>query len=173
MQVIKLGHIGLTCADLDRSARFYREIFGFEEFFRVTRDQLWIEGQTGYPGAVIEFLHMRHACGLHLELLKYHKPLAYAASEWFNDETYIPGSSHFNLWVDNIEEFTDKIRAFILEAPFPGRAYFAPRPLDLEKARITEGPQKGGTGYYMRDPDGHTIEVWQQAATKEAQGFGK
>lgn len=156
--------------DLDRSARFYSDIFGFSEFFRVTRDQLWIEAQTGYPGCVIEFLHMKHECGLHLELLKYHKP---THESYVEDDTYKPGSSHFNLWVDDVYRITNKIREYITRPGLDvGLATFAGYANRLELTEITEGPQRGGRGYYMRDPDGHTIEVWQQAKTPEAQGFG-
>jgi len=167
---MRLGHIGLTVFDLDRSARFYSELFGFKEFFRVTRDQLWIEAQTGYPDCIIEFLHMRHECGLHLELLKYHRPLY---DMYIPDDTFKPGSSHFNLWVDDVESMTRKIREYLTRPGCDvGMAKFAGYAHDLGSTAITEGPQRGGRGYYMRDPDGHTIEVWEQAKTPEAQGFG-
>ena len=170
MRVVRLGHIGLTVADLDRSAQFYSELFGFREFFRVTRDQLWIEAQTGYPGAVMEFLHMQHECGLHLELCKYHNP---CNGKQLPDDTFHPGRPHINLWVDDVGEITQKIREYLTRPGIDqGSSKFAGYASNLWATAITEGPQRGGVGYYMRDPDGHTIEVWQPAKTKEATGFG-
>jgi catechol 2,3-dioxygenase-like lactoylglutathione lyase family enzyme len=87
------------------------------------------------------------------------------------DDTFRPGSSHFNLWVDDAEAITVKIADYISAMPDKGLARFAPRPLDLEATTITEGPQTGGRGYYMRDPDGHTIEIWEPAPM--ALGFGR
>jgi len=170
MTVLRLGHIGLTCSDIDRSKRFYEALFGFEEFFRISRKTPWLAAQVGYERAHIEFCHMRGANGLHLELLEYRNPYA---TNPIPDDTYRPGNTHFNLWVDDIEALTERVRAYVAAMPDPGLARFAPEPLDIEASTITDGPQKSGKGYYMRDPDGHTIELWQPAQTEAAQGFGR
>lgn len=168
--MLRLGHIGMTVSDLDRSRDFYRDLFGFGEFFRVRRTQLWIQAQVGYPNADLEFLHMRGPGGLHLELVKYWKPMTTAM---LPDDTFFPGSTHINFWVEDVEAFAERFSDYIQRMEKPGIACFAAKPLDIEATTITEGPQTGGRGYYLRDPDGHTIEVWQPAKTAEAQGFGK
>jgi catechol 2,3-dioxygenase-like lactoylglutathione lyase family enzyme len=170
MTVLRLGHIGLTCSDLARSRAFYEKLFGFEEFFSIRRTTPWLAAQVGYPDADVEFCHLKGAGGLHLELLKYHHP---HSTNPIPDDTYRPGNVHFNLWVDDIENLTNRIQAYILTMPEPGLARFAPGPLDIEASTITDGPQKGGKGYYMRDPDGHTIELWQPAPAADAQWFGR
>ena len=165
---MRLGHIGLSCADLERSERFYRELFGFETFFRIRRKTPWLDAQVGYKNADIEFCHMRGCGGLHLELLKYHHPLS---TNPLPDDTYRPGNVHFNIWVEDAHEMAAKVEDWIEWADYnAGLTRFAPQPLDIEASTITDGPQKGGKGFYMRDPDGHTIEIWQPAP---GNAFGK
>lgn len=158
---MRLGHIGLTCADLDRSERFYRDLFGFETFFRIRRKTPWLAAQVGYQDADIEFCHMRGCNGLHLELLKYWSP---SSSETLFDETFVPGNVHFNIWVEDAQAMAHSVAIWLAKNPdLRGKARFAPKDLDIEASTITDGPQKGGKGYYMRDPDGHTIEAWEPA----------
>ena len=168
--IIRCGHIGLTVAVLDRSRDFYRDLFEFEEFFRVRRTEPWIGAQVGYMDADIEFCHMRGPGGMHLELLQYRKPFS---SKPIPDDTYRAGSTHINFWVDDIYAMVEKVEKYIERMEFPGQARFAPHPLDVEATTITSGPQTGGKGFYMRDPDGHTLELWQPAKTPIAQGFGR
>lgn len=166
---MRLGHIGLTCADLDRSEKFYRELFGFETFFRIRRNTPWLAAQVGYPDADIEFCHMRGCDGLHLELLQYHWPLKEFP---LDDNTYRPGNVHINIWVEDAQGMADKVSAWrrVSTPEEIGLSCFAPKPLNIEASTITDGPQKGGKGFYMRDPDGHTIEIWQPAP---GNAFGK
>lgn len=164
---MRLGHIGLTVSDLERAERFYRDIFGFETFFKIRRNTPWLAAQVGYEDADIEFCHMRGADGLHLELLKYWRPWDGVT---IPDATYCPGNVHFNIWVEDAHAMAEKVLAHINGMADRGRARFAPQPLDIEASTISDGPQKGGKGFYMRDPDGHTIEIWQPAP---GTSFGK
>lgn len=155
---MRLGHIGMTVADLDRSERFYGDLFGFKTFFRIRRKTPWLDAQVGYKDADVEFCHMRGLDGLHLELLKYWHPFA---ADPLADDTYRPGNVHMNIWVESAPDKAIDIENWMTLAPDIGLARFAPEPLDIEASTITDGPQKGGKGFYMRDPDGHTIEIWQ------------
>lgn len=172
MTIIRMGHIGLTVRDLVRSAIFYSDLFGFEEFFDVVRTEPWVGAQVGYPDAEIHFIHMRGPGGLHLELLQYRRPYSPLP---IPDDTYRPGSVHINFWCDDVDAFAKKAQEWFESnsAEWRGLARFAPDPLNIEATTITSGPQTGGKGFYMRDPDGHTIEVWQPAQTPVAQGFGR
>lgn len=163
MTKLTLGHIGLTVRDLDRSEQFYRDLFGFETFFRVRRDKshTWLTAAVGYPDTDIEFCHMR-GNGLHLELLQYHSPFTLVP---LTEHTYHPGHMHLCFLVDDIEERTERLQMYMYRQRYDATnlTKFAGRALDLDTTMITDGPQRGGKGYYLRDPDGHTIEVWQPA----------
>lgn len=165
----KLGHVGYTVRDLDRSIAFY-EIFGFELFFRVERSAPWLADTVGYDGAKIEFAHMRLPSGMHLELLEYKNPTGQLD---LPDDTWRVGNSHFCLWVEDIKATHARLVAFLRsEHAQIGKARIVAK-VDEAKGgvELTEGPQAGGIGFYMRDPDGHTIEIWQPA--KSGQGFGQ
>ncbi len=160
---MRVGHIGMTVLDLDRAEAFYRDVFGFATFFRIRRDATvpWLAAQTGYPYTDIEFCHMR-GHGLHLELLQYHHPRDPTP---LPEDTYRPGSMHVNFCVDDIVDVTARLAAYI-DATIrdaSNRTRFAGDAHDLDATMITDGPQTGGKGYYLRDPDGHTLEIWQPA----------
>lgn len=164
---VRLGHIGLTVSNLDRSVYFYQSLFGFVPFFRVRRGPYtsWLSAAVGYPGTDIEFCHLRGTDGLHLELLKYHWPTGMGLSSSFS--SYCTGHMHFTLVIDSgIEDLTEEIAVYIREVArndAGNSTRFFGHADDLDSTMITDGPQKGGKGYYLRDPDNHTVEIWQPA----------
>jgi len=161
---MRIGHLGLTVLNLDRSEAFYRDVFDFATFFRIRRtaEVPWLAAQTGYPDADIEFCHMR-GHGLHLELLQYHEPFQPA---WLPEDSCRPGHMHVNFTVDDLEALTTRVREYIVTHRDPADCTkFVGHAGRLVDTMITDGPQTGGKGYYMRDPDGHTIELWQPAPT--------
>lgn len=160
---MRLAHIGLTCADLDRSEKFYSDLFGFKTFFRIRRQANWLDARVGYKDTDIEFCHMRGLDGLHLELLKYWNP---SSGLQLYEGTYMPGHMHFSIEVDNAHETACRVIDW-MHVNNKGSARFAPQPLDIEASEIPDGPQKGGKGFYMRDPDGHSIEITQAAPKAE------
>jgi catechol 2,3-dioxygenase-like lactoylglutathione lyase family enzyme len=164
---MRLGHVGYTVSDLDRSERFYSELFGFKTFFRIRRKTPWLDAQVGYRNADIEFCHMRGLDGLHLELLKYWHPNTDIP---LMDATYFPGSVHMNVWVDDASGFlaracdwmqTNQDATGMCKVPSIFNGLYSDGNEMVKASTITDGPQKGGKGFYMRDPDGHTIEIWQ------------
>ena len=167
---MKFGHVGITVQDLDRSVSFYSEVFGFEEFFRVTRETDWIAETVGYARAKLEFSHMRGASGMHLELIKYHIPEGEPLGWGDCRGSHIPGASHMCLWVEDAEAVAKKVYDWIHGRPpsEDGRPLLKSWKQTVE---IPEGPQKGGKGFYMRDPDGFTVEVWQPSPM--GAGFGQ
>lgn len=156
---MRFAHVGLTVDDLSRSARFYSDLFGFKTQFRSRRAADWLSARVGYHKADIEFIHMRSESGMHLELLKYHEPLAHWTMQ---DDTYIPGSMHFCLVVEDLEEMVSRIKHYTSIGDFGPMARFIGAADDLFSTRIPDGPNEGGLGFYMRDPDGHTIELCQE-----------
>ena len=144
--MMQFGHVGLTVSDLERSAVFYEQAFGFERTLRITRDEEWIRRVVGYPYAKLEFQHMKLESGMHLELVKY----ASHSATPFSGETCVPGSVHFCL------EVADIGKAAL-------RAKKAGARIQYEPTRIPDGPNSGAYVLYLRDPDDITVELFQRA----------
>ena len=67
-----LDHLNIVVADLDRSVRFYRELFGLGVALDCRLAGDWFERVTGLPGAVADCVILQGA--FRLELLKYLTP---------------------------------------------------------------------------------------------------
>ena len=141
-----LHHAGVTVSDLDRSLVFYRDVLGLEVFVVAERTDQTIGQIVGYPGARIRLAF----CGVpgdsaRVELLQYLEPTGAP-----NDgETYRPASGHVCFRVDDIESHYEQLVA----------AGYTPR--SAAPVTILEGPNLGAKALYLRDPDGHTVELFQ------------
>jgi catechol 2,3-dioxygenase-like lactoylglutathione lyase family enzyme len=139
-------HVGLTVSDIERSVRFYCDLLGFILVKRRLADADYLGRQTGYPGVRLEVASLRlgPAMGPTLELARYVTQAGPAA----DPATNRPGTSHLCFEVDHIQAVYESLRA----RGVPFRT--APVP-------ITAGPNQGGFGVYLSDPDGYTIELFQ------------
>jgi catechol 2,3-dioxygenase-like lactoylglutathione lyase family enzyme len=136
----------VTVADLDRALAFYRDVLGLEVFVVAERSDATIGQIVGYPGARLKLAF----CGVpgdtaRVELLEYLEPRGEPAG----GETSRPGSGHVCFRVDNIEA----LYARIVEAGYVPRS--------TAPVTITEGPNAGARAFYVRDPDGSTVELFQ------------
>ena len=139
-------HAGVTVADLDRALTFYRDVLGLEVFVVAERTDATIGDITGYPGGAVKLAF----CGVpgdtaRIELLEYREPRGDAA----DGETFRPGTGHVCFRVDDIEGLFQRI----VDAGFTPRS--------SEPVTITEGPNSGARAFYVRDPDGYTVELFQ------------
>jgi catechol 2,3-dioxygenase-like lactoylglutathione lyase family enzyme len=139
-------HAGVTVANLDRSLAFYRDLLGLEVYVVADRTDATIGEIVGYPGARIRLAF----CGVagdsaRIELLEYLEP----RGENAGGETFRPGSGHVCFRVDEIDELYQRIAA----------AGFSPR--SAAPVTIAEGPNIGTRVFYVRDPDGYTVELFQ------------
>jgi catechol 2,3-dioxygenase-like lactoylglutathione lyase family enzyme len=139
-------HAGITVADLDRSLGFYRDVLGLEVFVQALRTDETLGRIVGYPGARVRLAF----CGVpgdtaRVELLEYQEP----TGEAVGGETHRPGSGHVCFAVSDIEQLFQRIV----------EAGYAPR--STAPVTITEGPNAGARAFYVRDPDGYTVELFQ------------
>jgi catechol 2,3-dioxygenase-like lactoylglutathione lyase family enzyme len=139
-------HAGVTVSDLDRSLAFYRDVLGLEVFVVAERRDATIGSIVGYPGAAIRLAF----CGVpgdsaRVELLEYLEPRGDGA----DGETYRPASGHVCFRVDEIDALFERIVD----------AGYAPR--SAAPVTIAEGPNAGARAFYVRDPDGYTVELFQ------------
>lgn len=140
-------HCGITVSNLDKSIPFYRDILGLElkteptDFFG--GDELALA--LGMEGQDISLRVCIFALpdGTELELLEYEKPLS-AVEAQMPPSTL--GAMHFAFHVEDIN-------AKIKELETKGVKFLSPPNV------VTEGPLKGWTWIYFRDPDGIVLEL--------------
>lgn len=138
-------HFALTVSDMERSLAYYRDLFGLEPISDREVDRDYVERITGVPGAHVRIVHLR-GYGVQLELLQYLRPAGATAARALPDA----GSAHVCFVSDDLEADAARLR----EAGVPFRS-----PIVV----TTSGPNRGGRGIYVEDPDGNAVEVVQPA----------
>jgi catechol 2,3-dioxygenase-like lactoylglutathione lyase family enzyme len=138
-------HFSLSVLDVDRSLAFYRD-FGFELVSDREVDGDYVEVITGVPNAHIRITHLS-GFGHNLELLEYKRPRGAARARGFEDV----GSAHVCLLTDDLDAECERLRA-------RGVLFRSPGPVTT-----TSGPNRGGKGIYVEDPDGNGVEIIQLA----------
>ena len=146
MEISGMHHIGLTVASLERSLAYYKEMFGLEPEFVATGDGDDLSRAVGVPGAKLTFAFLRVGAGT-VELIEYdnEKRIRYDGR---NCDT---GAPHVCFDVPDIDAAYHELRD-------KGADFYA------EPFRITDGPLAGCAFAYLRDPDGLTLEIFQDAA---------
>lgn len=145
MTFLRTDHVGFTVAELDRSIAWYTLFLRVPPVLvRRGWDRPYTGEMIGYAGAEISWAYFELPGGAHLELIEYTTPEPRPGST----ETNTLGSAHLCLLVTDIHAEYERLS---------GAAQFrSPAPV-----RIPEGPNEGGWGLYLRDPDGITVELIQ------------
>lgn len=138
-------HFALTVADVDRSVEFYRGL-GFELVSDREVEGGYVEEITGIPGAHLRITHLS-AFGHNLELLQYKRPLGAERAR----EPQDVGSAHICLLSDDLDADCERLRE-------QGVRFRSAGPVTT-----TSGPNRGGRGVYVEDPDGNAVEIVQLA----------
>jgi catechol 2,3-dioxygenase-like lactoylglutathione lyase family enzyme len=137
-----LDHAGLTCADLERSLHFFRDLLGMTVRDRGRSEIL----AGGTPGTGYDWIDLELADGRVVELTS---PFG-VDREPIVVDTMCAGASHFGLRVSDIHATLARL----------AEGGFEPR---NPPAQITEaGAWQGCTIVYVYDPDGHAVELVQR-----------
>jgi catechol 2,3-dioxygenase-like lactoylglutathione lyase family enzyme len=139
-------HVGLTVRDIERSVAFYHDLLGLSLIRRRSSDADYLGTQTGHPGLRLEIASFQlvSAGGPTLELVQYMTHTGAAA----DPATHRAGNTHLCFQVDDIQKAYDDLRAH-------GVRFLTP------PVTITSGPNRGGLGVYLFDPDDYTLELFQ------------
>lgn len=145
-----IHHFALTVSDMDRSLAFYTGLFGLEVASdrEVVRD--YVEQITAVPGAHQRLVHLA-GYGQRLELLEYKAPRGESRARALQDA----GSAHVCFLTDDLDAEVERLRA--------AGVTFRSLPVVT-----TSGPNRGGRGIYVEDPDGNAVEVVQLASQAAA-----
>jgi catechol 2,3-dioxygenase-like lactoylglutathione lyase family enzyme len=148
MSVTGFFHAGVTVSDMDEALRFYRDLLGLEVIS---------DGQTGgesarriwgiEPGEVrVVFLRVPGSDAV-VELFEFSSVERHPASARPCDY----GAGHFCLYTDGAEQ----LHARAVELGFRSRGG--------EVVTIDRGPHAGAKAFYLVDPDGYHVELYQPA----------
>lgn len=144
-------HIGIHVADIERSIRFYTEVFGFRLFMRRESTETYARTLCGYPDVTLQQAMLTFpgddsppGTGVFFEIFEYQN----VAKSPVDTRPANPGTAHFCLKVDDLEAFYTELRAKGVEFISGVIAQ-------------TGGVNKGGRVIYARDPDGIVIELIQ------------
>lgn len=140
---IRLDHVSVTTADLDRSIGFYRDLLGLALAGRGESDDPELSRLTGLPGVRVRWAELALGDGQLLELLQYLAP----EGRPIRPQACDPGSTHIGLAVEDVED----VRARLVAGGIVVRS----EPVTLTE----EGEWNGVRALYLSDPDGVTIEL--------------
>lgn len=159
MPVLGILHHGLTVSDLDRSVAWYCEVIGLKEVHRQTGDNDYTRTLVGVPGAKIRVAQLSFAgragswpSSHVLELIEYEKKRGAHVRPLPNDV----GAGHIAFVVDDIDIICQRVKA-------------SGANLRNDPVTVSEGINRGSRACYLHDPDGHTLELMQYGAEREAQ----
>jgi catechol 2,3-dioxygenase-like lactoylglutathione lyase family enzyme len=144
---MKIDHINIVVADLERSARFYEQVFGLKRGFSATLEGGWIEKVTALQGVSASCLFLDNPeGGTRLELLRYDAPQGQESP--LHSQPNAIGMRHIAFEVDDMAAVLDRLRAL------------GHKPL----SEPVEVPFKvGSLGRkhlcYFHDPDGTLLEI--------------
>jgi catechol 2,3-dioxygenase-like lactoylglutathione lyase family enzyme len=143
--IVGAHHTSFTVVDLERSVAFFRDALGLDLLYvREIRDD-YFGRIVGLPGCAVKAALLRlPGSGHHIELFQYLEP----HGEAYQPRPCDPGSSHLSLLVDDLPGLAAELRERGVN--------FVSEPI-----LITAGPNRGGYGVYLRDPNGILIELFQ------------
>jgi lactoylglutathione lyase len=148
MSVTRLGHTGLTIADMERSLGFYGGILGFEIVSRRVIDAPWLAQLFGLDAAVVEAADLAvPGTDQVLQLFAFAVPSVAAVSP----SMPAPGSVHIAFVVEGLSSLLERFAD-------------AGVPLLAPPVVITTGANAGGRLVCVTDPDGIVVEFFEAPA---------
>lgn len=136
MAVPTAHHVGLTVSDLERAIEFYRSAFDCSVVGRFSVAGDAFETGVGIENASAAFAHLDIG-EIRLELVAY-EPAGDPRSEAALNQ---PGAAHLGLEVGDLDAFYETL------------------PDDVETLSEPQTTETGTRICFLRDPDGHLIEV--------------
>jgi len=143
--IVGAHHTSFTVRELEKSLVFFRDCLGLEVVgTREIRDD-YFGRIVGLPGCVVKGALLRvPGSNHHVELFEYLQP----EGRTYQPRPCDPGSSHLSLLADNLPELYAKLQT--------AGVMFVSAPVCIEA-----GPNRGGYGVYLHDPNGILIELFQ------------
>ena len=142
-----IHHFSIACSDADRSLAFYRDFFGLQLVSdREVEPHGFVERVTGVPVARVRIVHLQ-GYGVNFELLEFKEPRGDRRAR----DLYEAGSAHLCFVAHDLEAEYERLKRL-------GAKFRSPGPVT-----VIGGPNDGGQGLYVDDPDGNGVEIIQLA----------
>jgi catechol 2,3-dioxygenase-like lactoylglutathione lyase family enzyme len=139
-----VAHTGLTVSDLEASLAFWRDALATREAMRQEKQGGYLEAVVGEPGAHVRMVHLEFpGGGARIELFQYVQPRGGHVSSRPADV----GFAHVCIACTDVDELLARLVAA------------GGTPLG-EPADIDTGANRGGRCVYVRDRDGHVVELF-------------
>lgn len=140
-----IQHTGLTVSDLDRALRFWRDALGMEVVMEQEKQGGYLERIVAEPGAHVRMAHLAFpGDGTRIELFQYLAP----AGDHVTLRPADVGFAHVCVLCEDLVPLLERLRVAGAE------------PLS-DVVEVDTGANAGGRALYVRDPDGHVIELFQ------------
>jgi catechol 2,3-dioxygenase-like lactoylglutathione lyase family enzyme len=147
-----LQHTGLTISSLERSLLFWRDAMGMTVLFEQEKTGGYIEAIVGEAGASVRMAHLAFGGeGPRIELFEYVSPSGGKHVSRPADVGFV----HVCVACDDLEDRLGRLVAA------GGSAFSAPVIVDT-------GVNRGGRGVYLRDPDGHVVELFEPPSVPQS-----
>ena len=151
---MKIDHVNIVVADIERAAEFYSRIFGWRRGFEKVLEGAWIETVTGISGARAHCVFMEaeaenqtsEKSSVRLELLQYLTPGGALFPE--NSRPDTRGLRHLAFEVDDLDALISRLKAAGVQ---PISA-----PVEVPFAVAAMGRKRL---CYFHDPDGTLLEA--------------
>lgn len=141
-----LHHTGLTISNLERSLRFWRDAMGMTVVVEQEKKGGYLEAIVAEPGAHVRMMHLAFGGeGARIELFEYITP---SGGRHVSRPADV-GFAHVCVACDDLDERLERLVA-AGGTPFSG-------PVEIDT-----GANRGGRGVYLRDPDGHVVELFER-----------
>jgi catechol 2,3-dioxygenase-like lactoylglutathione lyase family enzyme len=141
-----LHHTGLTISNLERSLRFWRDAMGMTVLFEQEKAGGYLEAIVTEPGAHVRMAHLAFGGqGPRIELFEYITPFGGRHLSRPADV----GFAHICVACDDLDARLERLVAA------------GGTPLS-DPVVIDTGVNRGGRGVYLRDPDGHMVELFER-----------
>lgn len=145
-------HVGLTVSDLERALRFWGDALGMATVVRQERRGGYLEAIVREPGAHVRQAQLELAPGgARIELFEYVAP----PGDHVEARPRDVGFAHVAVRCEDV----DRLLARLLAA---GGTAFGP------VIEVDAGVNAGARAVYVRDPDGHVLELFSPAPTSAA-----
>jgi catechol 2,3-dioxygenase-like lactoylglutathione lyase family enzyme len=148
MSAATLHHVGLTVSDLDASLRFWGDALGMQTVVRQERQGGYLEAIVREPGAhVLQAQLELPEGGARVELFQYVAP----EGETVHARPRDVGFAHVAVRCTDLDDRLERLLA-------AGGEAFG------DVIEVDAGVNAGARAVYVRDPDGHVLELFSVAA---------